>query len=217
MKNKFKNIFEEMASFFFLGTLFCICLIVSNILAFKLISCGPFTATAGMFIIPVSYIIGDTITEVWGFKKARQVIFAGFAMNLLTAVFIWLAIRLPSAPFWEHQEAFEMVLGSTPRITIASMLAFLSGSFLNALIMDAMKTVQKGRNFPLRAIISTVAGELADSSLFFILAFAFTISFKEILSMALFQTLIKIVFEIMILPFTKILVRKLQGCYGNVS
>lgn len=196
--------------FFILGTLFCICLIVSNILAFKIIPIGIFSATAGMIIIPISYIISDTITEIWGFKKTRFVIWCGFAMNFLTVLFFQLAIWLPSVPFWEHQTAFETVLGSTPRITVASMCGFLVGSFLNASIMSKMKTAQKGKNFSLRAIVSTIFGELGDSFVFFILAFSLILPFQNVIFMALFQTVAKIIIEILVLPITRIIVKRLK-------
>jgi len=196
--------------FLILILLFCICLIVSNILAVKLIQLGTFTATTGMLIIPISYIISDTITEIWGYRTMRKVIWLGFAMNFLVVLFFQIAIWLPSAPFWENQTAFETVLGSTPRITVASMFGFLTGSFINASIMNRMKIAQQGKNFSLRAIVSTIFGEFGDSSVFVILAFAYMLPFREVIYLVLLQTIAKIIIEIIVLPLTRVVVKKLR-------
>ena len=117
--------------FMLLGILFNVCLVASNLLETKVIQLGPITATAGLIVFPISYIINDCIAEVWGFKKARLIIWSGFAMNFLTIGFARLAITLPAAPFWEGEESFNFIFGLAPRIAIASLLAFLLGSFLN--------------------------------------------------------------------------------------
>ena len=116
--------------FMLLGILFNVCLVASNLLETKVIQLGPITATAGLIVFPISYIINDCIAEVWGFKKARLIIWSGFAMNFLTIGFARLAITLPAAPFWEGEESFNFIFGLAPRIAIASLLAFLLGSFL---------------------------------------------------------------------------------------
>ncbi len=197
-------------SFFLISILFCACLIISNILAFKLIQVGPFMATAALFIFPFSYIINDVITEVWGFKKARLLIWCGFGMNFLSILFFQLAIWVPSSPFWAYQEAFSIVLGSTPRIAIASLSGFLTGSFINAFIMSKMKIASQGKNFSLRAIMSTLFGELADSIVFFFILLVFVIPFREIIGMILFQTITKSLYEIIVLPVTNIVVKKIK-------
>ena len=197
-------------SFFLLSILFCVCLIISNILAFKLIQIGPFTATAGLLIFPISYIINDVITEVWGFRKAKLLIWCGFGMNFLAIIFFQLAIFIPAASFWEHQDAFATVLGSTPRIALASLMAFLTGSFINAYIMSKMKIASKGKNFSLRAIVSTLFGEMADSFVFLTIFLLFVIPFKEIMLMVMFQTVAKSAYEIMILPVTVRVVKKIK-------
>jgi uncharacterized integral membrane protein (TIGR00697 family) len=140
----------------------------------------------------------------------KTIIRLGFAMNFLVVILFQIAIWLPAAPFWEHQTAFEAVLGNTPRMTIASMFGFLIGSFVNAFIMSKMKIAQKGKNFSLRAIISTVFGESGDSFVFFVLAFFFLMPFREVIYMALFQTFAKTIYEIIALPLTRIVVRRLR-------
>jgi uncharacterized integral membrane protein (TIGR00697 family) len=197
-------------SFLVLSILFCVCLIISNILAFKLIRIGPFTATAGLFIFPISYIVNDVVTEVWGFRKARLLIWCGFAMNFLAILFFQLAIWAPPAGDWAYQSAFETVLGSTPRIAVASLAAFLTGSFINAFIMSKMKVASKGKHFSLRAIISTIFGEMGDSLIFFTIFLLFSVPFKQIIVMALFQTITKSLYEVIILPVTVRVVNRIK-------
>lgn len=188
--------------FMVMGIVFCVCLVVSNILETKLIQMGPITATAGLIVFPLSYIINDCIAEVWGFKKARLIIWAGFAMNFLAVMFIQIAIHLPGAHFWEHQDAFATIFGSTPRIAVASLLAFLVGSFLNAFIMSKMKVMTKGKYFSLRAVVSTLVGESADSLVFFPIAFAGIVPVEELFLLIVTQAILKSAYEFLILPIT---------------
>lgn len=134
-------------SFMLLGIVFCVCLIASNLLETKIIQIGSFTITAGFLVFPVSYIINDCIAEVWGFRKARLIIWLGFAMNFAMIALFQLALALPAAPFWEGETAFRFVFGLAPRIAAASLMAFLAGSFLNAYVMSRMKLASDGRNF----------------------------------------------------------------------
>ena len=189
-------------AFLLLGILFNVCLIVSNILEVKLVALGPVMATAGLMVFPISYILNDCIAEVWGYRKARLVIWTGFAMNFLTVGFIQLAGLLPPAPDWENQEVFVQVFEATPRIAIASFTAFLVGSFLNAYVMSRMKIRSKGRHFSLRAIASTVVGELADSLIFFPIAFAGTVPFDVLLALIATQAGMKTAYEVVALPVT---------------
>ena len=111
--------------FLLFSTLFCVCLITANVLETKQIALGPISVTGGLIVFPVSYIINDCIAEVWGYKKARLIIWSGFAMNFLVVAFAQLAIMLPGAPFWEGEEGFNFVFGMAPRIVFASLCAFL--------------------------------------------------------------------------------------------
>ena len=185
-----------------LGVLFNVCLVASNLLETKVIQLGPVTATAGLIVFPISYIINDCIAEVWGFKKARLIIWCGFAMNFLTIGFARLAILLPAAPFWAGKESFNFVFGLAPRIALASLIAFLVGSFLNAYIMSKMKIATQGKHFSLRAIVSTLIGESADSLLFFPIAFGGLIPAYELLTMMGIQACLKSLYEVIILPVT---------------
>ena len=146
-----------------LGILFNVCLIAANLLETKVIQLGSLTVTAGLLVFPISYIINDCIAEVWGFRKARLIIWSGFAMNFFVVGLGLAAVALPAATFWEGEEHFNFVFGMAPRIVVASLLAFLTGSFLNAYVMSRMKLASRGRRFSLRAIVSTVVGETADS------------------------------------------------------
>lgn len=197
------------------GLLFTTCLIIANIVEQKLINIGPIEATAGLLIFPVSYVINDLIAEVWGFKKASLIIWYGFLMNFLVILVFRLSIIVPGSDNFTHQEAFALVLGNTQRITIASFIAFLVGSFLNAMVMSKMKIMQKGRNFSLRAIVSTLAGEGADSLIFFSLAFYGVIPTADLGILILTQTGMKTAYEIIILPVTNRIVKWVKKREGE--
>ena len=188
--------------FMFMGILFCVCLIVSNFLVTKVIQLGPITATAGLLVFPVSYIINDCIVEIWGYKKARLIIWIGFCMNFLVVGFTQLAIILPAPSFWEGDEAFAFVFGLAPRVVTGSFCAFLAGSFLNAYIMSRMKVASKGKHFSVRAIVSTLAGEGADTFIFFPIALGGIIGWNELLLIIVAEVILKSMYEIMILPVT---------------
>ena len=176
--------------FMVLGIVFCVCLVAANLLETKVVQLGPVAVTAGLLVFPISYIINDCIAEVWGFRKARLIIWMGFLMNFL------------AAPFWEGEEGFNFVFGMAPRIAVASLLAFLVGSFMNAYVMSRMKVASHGKHFSVRAILSTVAGESADSLIFFPLAFGGLMPLEELGKMMLVQVILKTLYEIIILPVT---------------
>ena len=188
--------------FMLLGIVFCVCLIAANLLETKIIQIGSLTITAGFLIFPVSYIINDCIVEVWGFRKARLIIWTGFAMNFLMLALFQVAGALPAAPFWEGEAAFRFVFGLAPRIAAASLLAFLVGSFLNAYIMSRMKIASGGRNFSARAVLSTVFGESADSLIFFPIAFGGLMPAEELVKLMVIQVVAKTLYEIVVLPVT---------------
>ncbi|MDR2474051.1 MAG: queuosine precursor transporter [Tannerella sp.] len=201
--------------FMITGILFVVCLIVSNFLETKIISLGPVTSTAGLLVFPVSYILNDCISEVWGFRKARLIIWCGFAMNFIVVGFVQLSIMLPSAPFWEGGDSFNYIFGLTPRIVVASLCAFLVGSFINAYVMSRMKLSSHGRDFSLRAVVSTLAGESADSLIFFPIAFGGIIPTEELLLMVGTQAALKSLYEIIILPITIQVVRYVKKIDGS--
>lgn len=201
--------------FMLLGILFNVCLIAANLLETKVIQVGSITVTAGLLVFPISYIINDCIAEVWGFKKARLIIWSGFAMNFFVVALGLIAVALPAAPFWEGEQHFDFVFGMVPRIVVASLLAFLVGSFLNAYVMSKMKVASGGRNFSARAIWSTVVGETADSLIFFPIAFGGLIAWPELLVMMGTQIVLKSLYEVIILPITIRVVKAVKRIDGS--
>ena len=201
--------------FMLLGILFNVCLIAANLLETKVIQIGSLTVTAGLLVFPISYIINDCIAEVWGFKKARLIIWSGFAMNFFVVALGLIAVAIPAAPFWEGEEHFDFVFGMAPRIVAASLMAFLVGSFLNAYVMSKMKVASRGRHFSARAILSTLAGETADSLIFFPVAFGGIIAWRELLIMMCIQIILKSMYEVIILPVTIRVVKAIKKIYGS--
>ena len=201
--------------FMVLGIVFCVCLVAANLLETKVVQLGPISVTAGLIVFPISYIINDCIAEVWGFRKARLIIWMGFLMNFMVVAMGQLAVALPAAPFWEGEESFNFVFGMAPRIAVASLTAFLVGSFINAYVMSRMKVASHGKNFSARAVLSTIAGEGADSLIFFPIAFGGIIAWKELLIMMGIQIVLKSLYEVMILPVTIRVVKAIKKIDGS--
>ena len=201
--------------FMLMGIAFNVCLIASNLLETKVISLFGLTATGGLLVFPISYIINDCITEVWGYRKAKSIIWSGFVSNFMMIAFSQIAIVLPAAPFWEGEESFNFIFGLAPRIAIASLAAFLAGSFINAAVMSKMKVAMHGRGFSLRAIASTLAGEAADSCIFFPIAFAGLIPTSEIFVMIATQAVLKSLYEVAVLPVTVMTVKRIKRVEGS--
>jgi len=198
---------QVSVAFMVLGMLFTVCLIVSNIVEQKLILIGPYEATAGLLLFPITYIVNDLIAEVWGYRKVRLIIWNGFLMNFLAVLVFKLSIWVPGSGNFTNQTAFASVLGNTERMVIASFIAFLFGAFLNAFVMSKMKILQKGRGFSIRAIVSTIVGEGADSLVFFFIAFSGVIPLNDLWMLILTQTAMKTGYEIFALPITNFLVK----------
>ena len=198
-----------------LGIVFCVCLVAANLLEAKVIKLGPLAITAGMIVFPLSYIINDCIAEVWGFKKARLIIWMGFLMNFMVVGLGQIAVMIPAAPFWEGEDSFNFVFGMAPRIAGASLVAFLAGSFLNAYVMSWMKVRSKGKHFSFRAVVSTLAGESADSLIFFPIAFAGLMPAGELLKMMAVQAILKTLYEIIVLPVTVRVVKYVKRVDGS--
>lgn len=198
-----------------LGIVFCVCLVAANFLEAKVVRLGPLAITAGMIVFPVSYIINDCIAEVWGFRKSRLIIWMGFLMNFMVVGLGQIAVMMPAAPFWQGEESFNFVFGLAPRIAAASLAAFLVGSFLNAYVMSRMKVRSKGKHFSVRAVVSTLAGESADSLIFFPIAFGGLMPVGELLKMMLVQALLKTLYEIIVLPVTVRVVKYIKRIDGS--
>ena len=200
--------------FIALVAVFITCLIVANIIAVKIVSIGGLTFPAAIVIFPISYIFGDVLTEVYGYRKARLVIWLGFACNLLAVIAIVLGQILPSAAFWDGQAAYERILGYTPRLLAASLIAYLCGEFANSFILAKMKIATKGRWLWTRTIGSTLVGQGIDSAIFISVAFLGTIPNADLLSTIVTQWLIKTAYEIVATPLTYIVVNFLKRREG---
>ncbi|MQY72923.1 MAG: queuosine precursor transporter, partial [Dehalococcoidia bacterium] len=182
--------------------------ITANVIAVKIISLGPFFLPAAIFIFPLSYIIGDVLTEVYGYRLARRVIWLGFLCNLVFVFFVWLGQMLPAAPFWEGQEAYQRILGYTPRLLAASFLGYLVGEFANSFILARMKIMTRGRWLWSRTIGSTIVGQGLDTSIFITVAFIGTTSFMPI--MILYHWLAKTLIEALATPLTYVIINSMK-------
>lgn len=191
--------------FLYLSIIFVVCLLLSNILAAKLLKVASFSVSAGVLVFPISYIINDILAEVYGYQKAKSIIVCGFIMNIFMAVVFIIAIALPSPEWFENDTYFELVLGSTPRTVLAGLFAYLFGSLVNAKVLSKMKARANSR-FGVRAIASTVFGEATDSIIFVLGAFGGTISLQQMFGMMFIQVVLKTFYEIACLPLTIVIV-----------
>lgn len=188
--------------FVIIAAVFVTCLVVANIIAVKLIGVAGQTLPAAIVIFPISYIAGDVLTEVYGYRQARRVIWLGFLCNLIAVVAIVLGQKLPSASFWDGQAAYERILGYAPRLLIASFAGYLAGEFSNSFVLAKMKLATRGRWLWTRTIASTLVGEGLDSLIFITIAFMGTMSGSELIKMIATQWLAKSGYEVMATPFT---------------
>lgn len=195
--------------------LFCVCLITANVLETKQISVLGISLTGGLIVFPVSYIINDCVCEVWGYGKARLLIWTGFAMNFFFVALGALCDVIPGAPYWHNDEGFHAIFGLAPRIAAASFVAFIIGSFANAYVMSKMKIHDRGRHFSWRAIMSTIAGESCDSLIFFPLAFIGVIPLAELPKLMVWQVVLKTLYEVIALPVTVRVVKALKAHEGE--
>jgi queuosine precursor transporter len=188
--------------FVFIVAVFATCLITANIIAVKMVRVFGLFVPAAIIIFPLSYVFGDVLTEVYGYRQARRVIWLGFFCNLLVVAAIWIAQILPGAPFWDAQSAYERVLGYTPRLLAASFIAYLAGEFANSFVLAKMKIATKGRWLWTRTIGSTLVGQALDSAIFITLAFTGTIPAPMLLTAIVTQWLFKSAYEAVVTPFT---------------
>jgi len=203
----------------FVTAVFVTTLIISNIIAVKLVNIGGLFLPAAVILFPVAYIFGDILTEVYGFARARQVIWTGFVCNLLAVIAIWIGGQLPAAPFWSAgafsspesaQQAYQAILGFTPRLLLASFTAYLIGEFLNSIVLAKLKVRTEGRFLWLRTISSTIVGEGADSAVFITIAFAGIIPGGGLVNAILSQWTFKVVYETLATPLTYLIVNTLK-------
>jgi queuosine precursor transporter len=196
------------------SALFVATLVTSNIIAVKIAVVGPFSVPAAIVIFPLAYLFGDVLTEVWGYRVARTVIWTGFLANIIVVLFIAAAIAIPADPHYSDQAAYARVLGSSPRLVAASLAAFLLGEFLNAFVLARLKVATRGRLLWTRTIGSTVIGQGVDSAVFISLAFAGTQPWSLLIVIIRDVWVVKVVYEVLATPVTYALVTFLKRVEG---
>lgn len=199
-----------------LTVLFVTSLVVSNIITARQIDLFGLAITGGILVFPITYILSDVFSEVYGYKWSRITCYLGFFMSLLTSIIFLLVINSPYPDYFTDAEAYKIVLGNTPRILVASLLALLVGDFINDRVFRKMKSKHKDdhKGFGIRAILSSVCGQLGDSLVFYPIAFLGTMPLMMILQIGLFEITIKVVYEILILPITKLILKKVSEHEG---
>lgn len=186
------------------------CLIASNTIATKIFDFKGYYLPAGILVFPITYIIGDVITEVYGYKRMRSIILLGFLANLITTLFIFISIQLPPAPFWDLQDEYEAILSQTPRILVASMVGFLIGSLSNSWSMDYIKKATNERYLWLRTIASTIIGEGLDTLIFIIIAFSAVFDNDHLFDMIITQWIFKVAYESLATPLTYFVINTIK-------
>lgn len=204
----------RMRYFALLASLFVAALLVSNVAAQKLMQLGPFVFPGGILLFPVTYIFGDVLTEVYGFARARQVIWAGFVANIMMAAVLALVVALPPAPQWPLQREFAAALGMVPRVVAASLVGYWAGEFVNAFALARLKVRTQGRHLWARTIGSTVAGQAVDTALFVTIAFGGLLPASVVAGAAWWSYLFKVLYEAAATPLTYALVRRLKQAEG---
>lgn len=193
---------SENNLFTIVACLFVTTLLISNIAAQKLIPVGPFVFTGGIILFPFTYIFGDILTEVWGYKKSRVIIYTGFLASLIMMTILYIVVKMPAAPGWPFQHEFETTLGFVPRIVLGSLAAYLCGEFLNSYVVAKLKLKDNGKKMGWRFVLSTVFGEGIDTVIFAMVALYGVVP-NDILFTAMWSGyLFKVAYEIIALPFT---------------
>jgi len=202
--------YYHVVAMIFLASLF-----ISNTIAVKVITVWGFTLPAGIITFPVAYLAGDVLTEVYGFRKARSLIWWGFFCLAGMSLFYWLATLLPPAPFWKDDNpAFVKFFGFVPRIVLASLIAYCVGEFLNSMVMSRLKIKTQGKHLWLRAIASTIVGQGADSFVFNFVAFAGIFPTSTVAFIAFSGFVLKTLYEVVALPLTYLVVPWLKRAEG---
>lgn len=193
-------------------SIYCGSLIIQNILATKQIDIFMFTVTTGILISPIVFIIQDVISEIFGYKEAKKMVLYGFLMNFIAVVLYNISILIPPSSYWNNQVAFETILGTTFRITIASFIAYICGSLTNSKIMVSLKGKN---NLFFRAISSTVVGQFLDNFLFAFIAFYGVLPVNSLISMVIGGTIFEVIYEIVFYPITKTIINKIKVVVCN--
>ena len=200
---------ENSNLFIYLSMTFVVCLLLSNILAAKMLAIGKFSITAGTLVFPISYIINDVLSEVYGYKKTKNIVLAGFILQLFVIIVFAVAIYLPAPAWFENSDEFALILGSTPRIAVAGLISYLFGSLVNAKVLVKMRDKSE-KYFGIRAVLSTLFGETVDSMIFVPAAFFGTMPNKEILTMILSLITLKTLYVTIFLPITYQVIKRVK-------
>ncbi len=215
MKNEAKLPATVSTRFLFLTVIYVTCLLLSNLIAGKMWAVtGSITLPAAVMLFPVTYICGDVFTEVYGFAKTRMVILLGFACSFFAVGIYCATVALPHPDYWESQEAYATVLGTTFRVAAASLIGYLFGEFSNSILLSRLKVATNGKSLWLRTILSTLVGEGFDSVIFITVSFWGTMENSVVLQMILFQYLFKVCYEVIFTPVTYAVVRYLKKKEG---
>jgi uncharacterized integral membrane protein (TIGR00697 family) len=203
------------------GVILAACILISNTVASKMVQVGPWVLTAGVLVFPLTYILDNLITEVYGFAAARFTMWCSFGMNLLMVVVYMLAIAWPAPTWYENAEAFATTLGNTPRLLVASLISFIAGSYINSTVLVKMKKWEEsrspiiGKGYAKRAILSTLLGQIVDSLIFIPIGFIGTMPGNALIQMIILQVAFKTGYEAVILPFESMLVLKVRKYEGE--
>lgn len=209
-----KNIAQNSKYFIYIAIMFVAMLMISNTVAVKIIQLKGLFFTGAIFLFPITYIFGDILTEVYGYKASRKIIWSGLFVNVIMSLSYLLVQKLSPAPFWPHQAAFEVILGVVPRIVLASIVGYFVGEFCNSYVLSKLKVMMKGRMLWVRTISSTAIGEGADTLLFVTIGFLGVIPTVNLLSVVLFSYLFKVLYEVLATPLTYLIVGKLKRAEG---
>ncbi|MFA5750376.1 MAG: queuosine precursor transporter [Candidatus Shapirobacteria bacterium] len=200
--------------FLYIAILFVAVLMVSNTVAVKLVQIGPFVFAGAIFIFPISYIFGEVLTEVYGYRATRKIIWSGFAALIFMSLAYLSVQALPAPPFWTGQDAYTAILGFVPRIVAGSIVAFFFGEFCNSYVLSKMKVWMNGKHLWMRTIGSTVVGEGVDSVIFAVIAFYGTIPLAALITVIWSGYLFKVAYETVVTPVTYLIINRLKKAEG---
>ena len=200
--------------FLYIAIAFVALLMISNTVAAKLIGIGPFVFSGAIFIFPLTYIFGDILTEIYGYRATRKIIWSAFVALILMSLAYLFVQRLPAASFWGGQEAYATILGFVPRIVTGSIIAFFIGEFCNSFVLSRMKVWMNGKHLWMRTIGSTIVGEGVDTIVFVLIAFYGTLPLAALFTIIWSGYLFKVGYEIIATPITYLIVGWLKKAEG---
>jgi uncharacterized integral membrane protein (TIGR00697 family) len=205
---------KEFRHLITIAMVFVSVLLISNVASSKIVSLGPFDFDGGTILFPLSYIFGDILTEVYGYKRTRKIIWMGFLMNIFMAIVFIAVGAMPSSPYWTNQAAYDAILGWTPRIVLGSVIAYFAGEFSNSYILAKIKIWMNGRKLWIRTISSTMVGEAFDTLIFVLIAFYGVLPNDLLLTVIISNYVFKVGVEVIFTPITYLIVGRLKRSEG---